>query len=166
MTSELCSCRAFEPHAFAQYRDCPLKEITAAFASSGGIEAAATLLQHHPYTLTPHILDILSSFPETLPPKTYLNLLPMVITPNFIMGSLSNIASMIRIMSNDKGHWYVCRVSWTVVQPLQLLQELQTGWRLWRCAVSCRSWASMACWWPQSTWQSCTLAGGLLQHSR
>ncbi len=47
-----------------------------AFASSGSAAALRKLLQRHSYALMPHMLDILSCFPETLPPKSYIDILP------------------------------------------------------------------------------------------
>ncbi|BDA40884.1 probable neuroblastoma-amplified sequence at N-terminal half [Coccomyxa sp. Obi] len=62
---------AFDPAAFADFRDCTLKEAAMAFASSGSAAALRKLLQRHAYALMPHLLDILSCFPETLPPKAH-----------------------------------------------------------------------------------------------
>lgn len=68
--------RAFDPATYADFRDCTLKEAAMAFASSGSAAALRKLLQRHAYTLMPHLLEILSCFPETLPPKSYIDILP------------------------------------------------------------------------------------------
>ena len=69
-------CRVFDPAGYADFRDSSLKEAAMAFASSGSAAAVRKLLQRHPFTLMPHVLDILSCFPETLPPKIYIDILP------------------------------------------------------------------------------------------
>ena len=55
-----------------------LPQAAAALAAGADLESVETLLQHHPYTLMPHLLDILASVPETVPPGDYLHLLPKV----------------------------------------------------------------------------------------
>ena len=68
----------FDPAAFRAFRDCSLVQAAAALAAGACLESVETMLQHHAYTLTPHLLDILASVPETVPPSQYLHLLSMV----------------------------------------------------------------------------------------
>lgn len=70
--------RVFDPAAFRALRDGSLAEAAAAFAGDAHLEPLEKLLLHHPITLAPHLLDIVSSFPETVPPTQYLHLLPKV----------------------------------------------------------------------------------------
>ena len=72
------ACRVFDPTAFRVFRDCSLVQAAAALAAAADLESVETLLQHHPFTLMPHLLDILASVPETVPPSQYLHLLPKV----------------------------------------------------------------------------------------
>ena len=64
--------------AFRAFRDCSLAQAAAALAAAADLESVNMLLRHHPYTLMPHLLDILASVPETVPPSQYLHLLPKV----------------------------------------------------------------------------------------
>ena len=72
------ACRVFDSAAFRAFRDCSLVQAAAALAARADLESVETLMQHHAYTLTPHLLDILASVPETVPPSQYLHLLPKV----------------------------------------------------------------------------------------
>lgn len=74
-------CRAFDHAGYAEFRDCSLKDAAMEFASSGLTEAVKKLLQRHPYALMPHVLEILSCFPETLIPKSYIGILPKACSP-------------------------------------------------------------------------------------
>lgn len=74
-------CRAFDPGGYGEFQECTLKEAAMAFAASGSAAAVKKMLQRHPYTLMPHVLEILSCFPETLPPKSYADILPKARLP-------------------------------------------------------------------------------------
>ncbi|KAK9916721.1 hypothetical protein WJX75_006244 [Coccomyxa subellipsoidea] len=67
---------AFDPRGYGEFQECTLKEAAMAFAASGSAAAVKKMLQRHTYTLMPHVLEILSCFPETLPPKSYADILP------------------------------------------------------------------------------------------
>ena len=75
------SCRYYDAAAFALFRDCSLAESAAAYAAEGEVASIEKLLLHHPVTVTPCLLEVLDSIPETLPPREYLHLLPKVHQP-------------------------------------------------------------------------------------
>ena len=71
-------CRAYDAAAFEDFKDAALRNIAAALGGCGAVAVLEKLLRSHPYSLAPHLLELLSSFPETLAPAAYLHLLPKV----------------------------------------------------------------------------------------
>ncbi len=72
-------CRAYSAAAFEEFKDASLKAIAAALARCGALGLLQALLRAHPYSLAPHLLQLLDALPETLPPAAYLHLLPQVL---------------------------------------------------------------------------------------
>ncbi len=72
------SCRYYDAAAYTAFRNCSLADFAAAHAAEGEVECIKKLLIHHPVTVMPHLLEILDSLPESLPPREYLSLLAKV----------------------------------------------------------------------------------------
>lgn len=66
----------FSSQEYCKFRSVPLSEVAIALAESGKIGALNLLFKRHPYSISPRILDILSSIPETVPVQSYSQLLP------------------------------------------------------------------------------------------
>ncbi|XP_042447126.1 MAG2-interacting protein 2-like [Zingiber officinale] len=67
----------FMAHDYSKFRSKPLDEAAVALAESSKIGALNLLFKRHPYSITPNILIILSSIPETVPVESYSQLLPV-----------------------------------------------------------------------------------------
>lgn len=68
-------CR-FSVQEYSKFRVMPINEAAVALAESGKIGAVNLLFKRHPYSLSPFMLEILASIPETVPVQTYGQLLP------------------------------------------------------------------------------------------
>lgn len=66
----------FTAHDYSKFRSKPLDEVAVALAESSKIGALNLLFKRHPYSITPNILIILSSIPETVSVESYSQLLP------------------------------------------------------------------------------------------
>ncbi|XP_072965166.1 MAG2-interacting protein 2 isoform X1 [Typha angustifolia] len=66
----------FSPQEYTKFRSTPLTETALVLAESGKIGALNLLFKRHPYTVSPSVLNILSSIPETVPVQSYSQLLP------------------------------------------------------------------------------------------
>ncbi|XP_054797904.1 MAG2-interacting protein 2 isoform X2 [Prosopis cineraria] len=66
----------FSVQEYSKFRVMPISEAAFALAESGKIGALNLLFKRHPYSLTPSMLEILASIPETVPVQTYGQLLP------------------------------------------------------------------------------------------
>ncbi|XP_020112692.1 MAG2-interacting protein 2 [Ananas comosus] len=66
----------FSPEEYKKFRSVPLTETAIVLAGSGKVGALNLLFKRHPYTLSPNVLQILSSVPETVPVQSYSQLLP------------------------------------------------------------------------------------------
>ncbi|GJP76962.1 hypothetical protein CLOP_g7404 [Closterium sp. NIES-67] len=66
----------YDPKQYRIFLLLPLQSAAQRFASAGRISALHILLQRHPFSLSPHLLSLLSSLPETLPPHSYRAILP------------------------------------------------------------------------------------------
>lgn len=74
----------FSSQEYCKFRSVCLAEVALALAESGKIGALNLLFKRHPYSISPRILDILSSIPETVPVQSYGQLLPGRSPPNII----------------------------------------------------------------------------------
>lgn len=61
--------RSFNAQLYTELRSANIIHVAQSAASCGNLTALGVLLDLHPYSLAPHILDILSSTPETLAAK-------------------------------------------------------------------------------------------------
>lgn len=68
-------CR-FSVQEYSKFRVMPINEAAISLAESGKIGALNLLFKRHPYSLSPFMLEILASIPETVPVQTYGQLLP------------------------------------------------------------------------------------------
>ncbi|RZC69622.1 hypothetical protein C5167_032763 [Papaver somniferum] len=66
----------FSMQEYNKFRTTPLSEVAVTLAESGKIGALNLLFKRHPYSLAPFVLEILAAIPETIPVKTYGQLLP------------------------------------------------------------------------------------------
>lgn len=70
-----CLYRQYCPEAYADFRDCVLEDAACEFARVGSFAALAVLFNYHPYSLVPHLLEILDCLPDTVPPGELADLL-------------------------------------------------------------------------------------------
>jgi len=68
-------CR-FSVQEYSKFRSMPINEAAVALAESGKIGALNLLFKRHPYSLSPFVLKVLASIPETVPIQMYGQLLP------------------------------------------------------------------------------------------
>lgn len=61
---------------YNKFRTSPINEVAVVLAESGKIGALNLLFKRHPCSLSPFMLEILASIPETIPVQTYGQLLP------------------------------------------------------------------------------------------
>ncbi|KAI5405491.1 MAG2-interacting protein 2 isoform X1 [Lathyrus oleraceus] len=66
----------FSVQEYSKFRIIPINEAAVALAESGKIGALNLLFKRHPYSLSPFVLDVLASIPETVPVQIYGQLLP------------------------------------------------------------------------------------------
>ncbi|KAE8723929.1 MAG2-interacting protein 2 [Hibiscus syriacus] len=66
----------FSMQEYSKFRVMPMNEAAITLAENGKIGALNLLFKRHPYSLVPFMLDILSAIPETIPVRTYVQLLP------------------------------------------------------------------------------------------
>ncbi|WOK95367.1 MAG2-interacting protein 2 [Canna indica] len=66
----------FSAQDYCMFRSKPLAEAAIALAETSKIGALNLLFKRHPFSVSPKILDILSSIPETVPIESYCQLLP------------------------------------------------------------------------------------------
>ena len=158
-----------------------------AFASSGSAAALRILLQRHAYTLMPHLLEILSCFPETLPPQSYIDILPkagfwdhleyahlIIILKSSLAQTCPSRCCLWRCRAHIgiihssifMSYFVCCRRPEMARLSLHDLGGNQTGLRAKKRAGSCRSLETTACSSPQSTWPACFSVGGPLQPIR
>lgn len=69
---------------YSKFRVIPLNEAAVTLAGSGKIGALNLLFKRHPYSLSPSMLQILASIPETVPVQTYGQLLPGGLPPTSV----------------------------------------------------------------------------------
>lgn len=74
----------FLAQEYCKFRSMPLTEAAVALAERSKIGALNLLFKRHPYSVSPRILDILSSIPETVPVESYCQLLPGMSPPRTI----------------------------------------------------------------------------------
>ncbi|CAL9082320.1 unnamed protein product [Musa acuminata var. zebrina] len=74
----------FLAQEYCKFRSMPLTEASVALAERSKIGALNLLFKRHPYSVSPRILDILSSIPETVPVESYCQLLPGMSPPRTI----------------------------------------------------------------------------------
>lgn len=70
-----CWYRQYSPDAYKDFRDCVLEDAASEFARVGAFSALAVLFKYHPYSLVPHLLEILDCLPDTVPPGELAELL-------------------------------------------------------------------------------------------
>ncbi|KHG22734.1 Neuroblastoma-amplified sequence [Gossypium arboreum] len=75
----------FSVQEYSKFRVMPIDESAIALAESGKIGALNLLFKRHPYSLAPFMLDILDAIPETIPVRTYVQLLPGRFPPRFFI---------------------------------------------------------------------------------
>ncbi|MBA0588317.1 hypothetical protein Gorai_001429, partial [Gossypium raimondii] len=75
----------FSVQEYSKFRVMPIDESAIALAESGKIGALNLLFKRHPYSLAPFMLDILAAIPETIPVRTYVQLLPGRSPPRFFI---------------------------------------------------------------------------------
>ncbi|XP_073099912.1 MAG2-interacting protein 2 [Elaeis guineensis] len=75
----------FSSQEYCKFRSVHLAEVALALAETGRIGALNLLFKRHPYSISPRILDILSSIPETVPVQSYGQLLPGRSPPSIIV---------------------------------------------------------------------------------
>lgn len=63
------------PSAYLQFRSTPLTHIAYTFAAAGNMGALAVLLSRHPFSIAPHLLNILDAAPDTLDAAEYQRIL-------------------------------------------------------------------------------------------
>ncbi|XP_027353280.1 MAG2-interacting protein 2 isoform X1 [Abrus precatorius] len=66
----------FSMQEYGKFRIMPINEAAVALAESGKIGALNLLFKRHPYSLSPFMLEILATIPETVPVQMYGQLLP------------------------------------------------------------------------------------------
>lgn len=66
----------FSVQEYNKFRSMPINEAAVALAESGKIGALNLLFKRHPYSLSPFVLEVLASIPETVPIQMYGQLLP------------------------------------------------------------------------------------------
>ncbi|XP_076915022.1 MAG2-interacting protein 2-like [Bidens hawaiensis] len=66
----------FSAQDYSKFRSLPINKAATALAESGKIGALNLLFKRHPYSISPYMLDVLASIPETVPVQTYAQLLP------------------------------------------------------------------------------------------
>ncbi|XP_022971815.1 MAG2-interacting protein 2 isoform X2 [Cucurbita maxima] len=66
----------FSVQEYSSFRMKPIKEAAIHLAKNGKIGALNLLFKRHTYSMSPFLLEILSAIPETVPVRTYLQLLP------------------------------------------------------------------------------------------
>ncbi|XP_057520836.1 MAG2-interacting protein 2 isoform X2 [Amaranthus tricolor] len=66
----------FSVQEYSKFRVMPINEAAVKLAENGKIGALNLLFKRHPFSLSPHILKILSAIPETILVQTYCQLLP------------------------------------------------------------------------------------------
>ncbi|WJX34291.1 hypothetical protein P8452_22417 [Trifolium repens] len=66
----------FSVQEYSKFRIMPINEAAVALAESGKIGALNLLFKRHPYSLSPFVLEVLASIPETVPVQMYGQLLP------------------------------------------------------------------------------------------
>ncbi|XP_051138019.1 MAG2-interacting protein 2 [Andrographis paniculata] len=71
----------FSVQEYSRFRDFPLSKTALVLAESGKIGALNLLFKRHLYSLTPSVLEVLAAIPETIPVKSYGQLLPSISSP-------------------------------------------------------------------------------------
>ncbi|XP_022959224.1 MAG2-interacting protein 2-like [Cucurbita moschata] len=66
----------FSVQEYGSFRMKPIKEAAINLAKNGKIGALNLLFKRHTYSTSPFLLEVLSAIPETVPVRTYLQLLP------------------------------------------------------------------------------------------
>ena len=69
----------FNANVYSAVRNADLLDLAQAAAANGELSIVGALLQVHPYSLTPHIFQILSAAPESLPPQRFETVLRQIV---------------------------------------------------------------------------------------
>ncbi|CAM6100690.1 unnamed protein product [Calypogeia fissa] len=75
----------YSQNDYKVFRSAPLHEVAFGFAERGKSGPLSLLFKRHTYSLAPYILQLLNAIPETLPPRTYSQLLPDGCLPKLVL---------------------------------------------------------------------------------